>query len=101
MDSLLHHPSQSPPYRTSDLGTASFLMSHGCAIQQIEGIAGRSVFVFAPDAAALAESYDRGAVISARSFYAALKDLKRLVHRHAPNSQIHTSPEPRHDTARR
>jgi hypothetical protein len=65
-------------FRTTDLGRAAFLVVKGHQLRAVVG-RGRRSFVFAYSAAEDAASYYLGAVIPARAFASAIRDLKALL----------------------
>lgn len=69
------------PVRTTDLGLASFLYALGHKIEISQVTPTQREFTFPPEAAADEQAYFQGGAINARLYYAALRDVKVLLHR--------------------
>ena len=67
-------------FETADLGLAAFLVARNHPLREVGGATGgRRVFRFTLDAQADAPGFYAGALIPARSYANALRDLKALI----------------------
>ena len=67
-------------FETTDLGLAAFLVACGQALRDVGGTSGgRRVFRFATDAREGAPGFYTGALVPARTYANALRDLKALI----------------------
>ena len=67
-------------FTTSDLSLAAFLMTLDFPLLKTEGNGRRVAFHFPSTAAEAAPGYLQGEKVSARTFSAAMRDLKSLIH---------------------
>jgi len=67
-------------FTTSDLSLAAFLMTLDFPLLKTEGNGRRVAFHFPSTAIEAAPGYLQGEKVSARTFSAALRDLKSLIH---------------------
>jgi hypothetical protein len=68
------------PYRTYDLGEASYLIASGYALMGVEG-APRAEFVFPAEAASIARAYYQGASAPALAMATTMRHLKGMLRR--------------------
>ncbi len=68
-------------FETADLGVASFLVAQGVPLLKVKpGDGRRRFFCFPPEAQAAASQYFQGALIPARAFFNAVRDLKAMLY---------------------
>jgi hypothetical protein len=76
-------------YATNDLSRAAFLMVRGHELAEIVRSHGRyCTFIFSPDAAQDAASYDRGASVPARMYAQAARKLTAMAHQARKESSL-------------
>jgi Domain of unknown function (DUF5659) len=66
-------------FRSKDLGQAAYLVASGFRLMKTEG-GSEKVFVFSPEARAVADSYFSGARVIAKDFANALRTVKALLY---------------------
>jgi hypothetical protein len=70
-------PVPSQEFATHDLGVAAFLVALGHRMLRLDGHSGqRRAFVFEPAAGPIASEFYSGALVSARAYSLAIRDLK-------------------------
>jgi len=67
-------------FQTRDFPLAAFLMTLGFPLLGTESRGNSLLFCFPPTAADAAPRYLQGEKVPARAFYAAVRDLKSLIH---------------------
>ena len=67
-------------FQTRDFSLAAFLITLGFPLKETKSIGTSLLFCFPPPAADAAPRYIQGEQVSARAFYASIKDLKSLIH---------------------
>ena len=76
----------SAPVKTTDLGLASYLYALGHKLTVSEVTPTQRQFTFPPEAATDEQAYFGGVSVNARLFFAAIRDVKVMVHRPIPRS---------------
>jgi hypothetical protein len=72
--------SRATEYATTDLGLAAFLIVRGYPLTGLAGApGGRRLFIFPPDAAGEGPAFYQKAMIPARDYFTAVRDLKALL----------------------
>jgi hypothetical protein len=79
-------PTTREEFQTSDLGLAAFLVARALPLLRVEHGPERARFVFPQSAAALAQTFNlRGSnLVDAKSFHAALRELRGLAREGRP-----------------
>ncbi len=67
-------------FQTRDFALSAFLMTLGFPLKETKSIGSSLLFCFPPPAADAAPRYIQGEKVSARAFYASIRDLKSLIH---------------------
>ena len=92
--------STNAPFVTVDLGLAAFLYAIGHPIEVAALERDRKQFEFPAVAECDVDGYYKGAPVSARAYFSAIRDVKSLIHRPAgrsanPNTEVrHAQPLP-------